>query len=96
LKEPSGILAIHISNSYLDLRPVLFSAATRLGLKATSLHSTGDGGISFESNWVLLSAGGDPPVSNPRISPRADRAAYMPAIRPWTDDYSNLFEILNR
>ena len=26
----------------------------------------------------------------------ADQAAFVPRIRPWTDDYSNLLQILNR
>jgi hypothetical protein len=96
LKNPSGILSIHITNSYLDLRPVVFSAARHLGLKAVWLHSAGDGRTSSDSNWVLLSRGDNLPESDGAVHGVADQAAYVHTIRPWTDDYSNLLHILNR
>jgi hypothetical protein len=96
LKNPSGILCIHITNSYLDLRPVVFSAARRLRLKAVWVHSAGDGRTSSESDWVLLSRGDNLPESDATVLKAADQAPYVPTIRPWTDDYSNLFQILNR
>ena len=61
LKRSSGILAVHITNSYLDLRPVVFAAARRLGLQATWIHSAGDGRATSASNWVLLSTGNNLP-----------------------------------
>jgi hypothetical protein len=96
LKNPSGILSIHITNSYLDLRPVVFSAARRLGLKAVYLHGAGDGRISSDSNWVLLSRGDNLPESDGAVHGVADQAAYVHTIRPWTDDYSNLLWVLRR
>jgi spermidine synthase len=96
LKNPSGILAIHISNTYLDLRAVVFAAARRLGLKAVWIHSAADGRISSESNWVLLSRADTLPESDATVHGVADQVPYVPTIRPWTDDYSNLLQILNR
>jgi len=90
LKNPSGILCIHITNSYLDLKPVVFSAAGRLGLKAVWLHSVGDGRASNDSDWMLLSRKDVLQESNTTMRTSAQ------TIRPWTDDYSNLFQILNR
>ena len=96
LKEPSGILAIHITNSYLDLRPVVFAAARRLGLQATSVHSAGDGKTTTDSNWVLVSMGVNLPQSEAAARGVAGQAVNVRTIRPWTDDYSNLLQILNR
>jgi hypothetical protein len=96
LKKPSGILCIHITNGYLDLRPVVFSAARRLGLKAVWVQSPGDGRTSTASDWVLLSAGDNLPESDATVHGVTDQAPYVPTIRPWTDDYSNLLQILNR
>ena len=55
LKKSSGILVIQITNSYLDLKPVVFSAARSLGLKATYVHSAGDGRATIVSDWMLVS-----------------------------------------
>ncbi len=96
LRKPSGVLCIHITNTYLDLKPVVLSAAKSLGLKAYLFHSDGDGRISKDSNWMLLSQGDD--LSEAYLAGHgvASQAADAPAIRPWTDDYSNLLQIVSR
>jgi hypothetical protein len=96
LKKPSGILAIHITNSYLDLRPVVFAAARRLGLQAIWVHSAGDGKTTSDSNWVLISTRGNLPEVDAAARGVGEDAGYVRTIRPWTDDYSNLFQILNQ
>jgi len=95
LRQPGGILAFHITNTYLDLRPVLLTTADHFGLNIVWVHSKGDGLLSYECDWILLSHGELPPggqdsslVGRPGLS--------LPAIRPWTDDYSNLLQILRR
>lgn len=95
LRKPSGILCIHVTNTYLDLRPVVFSAARSLGLKAFWFHSGGDGRIATDSNWILLSQGDNLPESFLTGHSLANLAE-VPAIRPWTDDYSNLLQIVSR
>jgi hypothetical protein len=96
LKKASGVLCIHITNTYLDLRPVVISTAGSLGLKAFWFHSDGDGQISKESNWMLLSQGDDLSEAYLAGHEVADGAANAHAIRPWTDDYSNLLQIVSR
>lgn len=96
LKNPSGILCIHITNSYLNLRPVVIAAARRLGLQAITVYSAGDGRTTSSSTWVLLSSGDNlPEIDAPALGLRAE-AGYARTTHPWTDDYSNLFQILNR
>jgi hypothetical protein len=93
LKKPSGILAIHITNSYINLKPVIFGAAEQFGLKTTFIHSNGDGRATSESDWALLSQRdqfeGVDSVGKVVVSKEAH-------IRSWTDDYSNLFQILKK
>ena len=96
LRKPSGILAIHITNTYLDLRPVVFGAARRLGLHAVPVYSAGDGRTTTASEWVLLSAGDNLPPSDAAAHEVAGQEANLRTIRPWTDDYSNLIQILKR
>lgn len=96
LKNPSGILCIHITNRYLDLRPVVVAAARRLGLQSITVYSAGDGRTTSANTWVLLSSGDKlPEIDAPALGVRAG-AGYARTIHPWTDDYSNLFQTLSR
>lgn len=97
-----GVIAVHISNRYLDLEPVVVSAAERLGLSA-AVFSDGDEWAeeywdmdgTFESDWVLLSA--DPASLRGRALDGAGREpAEVPAGGlPWTDERSDLFRVLS-
>jgi hypothetical protein len=96
LKKSSGILAIHVTNTYLDLKPVAVSAAKTLGLKSVLVHSDGDGLTTLPCDWVLVSSG----ESLPEVKTASQRAGETgPSVRPihpWTDNYSNLIQIVNR
>ncbi|WP_439517572.1 spermidine synthase [Hydrogenophaga sp.] len=93
--KPDGLLAVHITNTYLDLRPVMASAAQRLGKVALLLELAPGHGDPFcrRSSWVVF--------VNPAQAtalPAALQGARVleptPAFRPWTDTFSNLFDIL--
>jgi hypothetical protein len=94
LRPQSGILAIHITNSYLDLRPVVFAAAAHAHLNSRWIQSQGDGLASSDSEWMLLSEG-ELPKGSVASSP-ASAATVSPRFRPWTDDYSNLLQVLKK
>ena len=92
--KPGGILAVHISNRYLDLKPVLKAAAAKLGREARIVEdeSNGEKG-TYGTTWVLFadSAGvfEQPPLEGVVEPLMSDRS-----VRLWTDDYSDLFQIL--
>jgi hypothetical protein len=96
LKElaPDGLLAIHISNRYLDLIPVLWEHAKCFDLEMVFINTDADESVTTASQWVLLSS--DPSLLNvPAIISRAtDFSSHTRQIRQWTDDFSNLFQIL--
>ncbi|MFI5387338.1 MAG: spermidine synthase [Fimbriimonadales bacterium] len=89
---PGGIIAYHISNRYLDLRPVLGNEAAALGLRAwmdedDEVDNTKGKSASI---WVIMARNdadfGDLLIHNAAWSEvDADRRAPV-----WTDDYSNL------
>jgi hypothetical protein len=93
LKNPRGVLAIHVSNGVLDLRQVVVAAANRLGLVSVWLHADGDGQVSSTNDWVVVSR--DPDTID-SISAIAKHAVKLQALqsRLWTDDYSNLLFVL--
>jgi len=96
LSRPSGILAIHVTNTYLDLRPVVIGAAEHSGYKAVWVHSRGDGRLSEGAEWVLLSRDSLPLGSDLGASELSKDSSSSRNNRPWTDDYSNLLQILKR
>ncbi len=55
--KPDGILAVHISNRYLDLEPVLVGESQALG-KSARVFDTDDDDTQdvFGATWVLLVA----------------------------------------
>ena len=93
--KPDGVLAMHITNRYLDLQPVVAAVAQQYGKTARvyDIDPPDDDLYCRHSTWVLL------------MSP--ERAAALPAslkdgvplqarpgFAPWTDSFSNLFTIL--
>jgi len=91
---PGGIIAVHITNLHLDLQPVLWRLAQYYGLNITRVNYEGDSQGGYASQWILLAR--DPAeLENPAIQEKAvDLSAYSTDIKLWTDDYSNLFQIL--
>ncbi len=91
---PQGILAAHISNRHLDLRPVFWNLAQRYKLDMVIITTQGDGRRASASEWVLMSP--DPALLQiPAIQSRAvDLTGYTTQVPLWTDDFSNLFQIL--
>jgi SAM-dependent methyltransferase len=92
--RPGGVLAVHISNRYLDLVPVVQQAARQLSLELRQVQNEDDdeAGV-YRSDWLLLS---DSPAAFNGLLLReaAERVDSVPRVRLWTDDYSDLYRIL--
>jgi hypothetical protein len=98
--RPGGVVAVHISNRYLNLEPILAALAKRDGLSALAslddrLSETEAGVGKLASRWVML-ARSDEPLS--RLAGRPGwRAPRVDARAPaWTDDYSNILRAFVR
>ena len=93
--KPGGVLAVHITNRYLDLRPVMAGAAAHFGKAAYlyELEPEDDDDYCRHSVWVLMMS----PTrfaSLPALNAEAQLLAVRPGFKPWTDSFSNLFGIL--
>jgi hypothetical protein len=92
-----GVLAFHISNNYLDLHPVLATAAADAGLIAFARSDAptnppgGPGGI-FASDWVVL-ARNTADLGMLSSDPRWHRLRAQVGFPLWTDDFSNLLRV---
>jgi hypothetical protein len=91
---PHGIVAVHISNRFLDLKPVLANIAAAIGMQARLVSDSPpeETGAS-SSDWVLL-AEDDAPFSHPKLADRVDPIAPNPALSLWTDQFNNLLDVL--
>jgi SAM-dependent methyltransferase len=92
--QPGGVLAVHVSNKHLDLAPVVDTAARALGKHAVVVDTDDDEeNAVFGATWVLVS-GRQSFFQFPLIFKAATPVKSRPGLRMWTDDYSNLFQIL--
>jgi SAM-dependent methyltransferase len=94
--KPDGIIAFHVSNRFLNLIPVVARIADELKVHATLVSDDPDEDDDrrSRSDWVLVSRN-ERALAAPAIVaaggvPAEDRAGW----RTWTDDYSNLIQIL--
>ena len=89
-----GILAVHISNLYVDLVPVVRGAARQLGMQAVLVEDDAERWYEEANDWVLLTA--NRAFLDAEVV-RARQAAWpedsVEAVH-WTDDFSNLFELI--
>jgi hypothetical protein len=93
--QPNGILAVHVSNRFLNLVPVVARNAKDFGKTAVTVDDDGeDEDYLSSSDWVLVSADSEVFNRNFFKGHGIETAQLRPDLRPWTDDYSNLFQIL--
>lgn len=98
--RPGGVIAVHISNRYLDLEPVVIRAAEHAKLSALFFNDSGesvenaDAEDAYTSDWILLSDDAatlkQPGLAKYGTTPKA----VPPGIGPWTDERSDLLHIL--
>ena len=91
--KPGGVLAVHITNRFLDLRPVVKTAAEHFAKAVRLVDSPSiPEKLVLHSRWALISS--DPDFfKDPQLS------SAMPidnptGFHPWKDDYSSIFSIL--
>jgi spermidine synthase len=93
LRQPNGVLAVHVSNKTLDLEPVVARLADSLDLVAVQVNAKDRPPAVYESDWVLLTRSRSlfrtPEISSISQPVRRDRAIGL-----WTDEYSNILSVI--
>ena len=94
--NPNGILAIHVSNKYLELAPEVAQQAEHAGLQVALISSEedDDAGV-YASDWVLATADRGF-LAQPEIAGVATPIKAIPGLRLWTDDYNSLLPLLKK
>ncbi|MEO5676664.1 MAG: fused MFS/spermidine synthase, partial [Usitatibacter sp.] len=90
--KPQGVIAFHVSNRFLDLKPVLLAIAEKHGLEYAFVHETAESG-GTTSDWVIITRH-KPFILQQSIVEVTEPVAPRPDWRLWTDDFNNLFQVL--
>ena len=91
------MIALHISNRYLDLRPVVGRIANELGLQLAYIEDPvyrTDGPEKASSDWILL-AKNRSILDRPLIREATRPLPVAPPGRAWSDDYSNIAQVMS-
>ncbi|MFN8696799.1 MAG: fused MFS/spermidine synthase [Burkholderiales bacterium] len=89
---PDGVIAFHVSNRFLDLKPVVQMIAEKRGFHVAWVRDQYEDGTTT-SDWVLV-------TKNKPFLLRRDilNGTYVippePGWRVWTDDFNNLLQVL--
>jgi hypothetical protein len=91
--KPDGILAVNISNRFIDLEPLVDGQCRTLGKTDRLVNSEDDDSQDlFPAMWMLATS----PANgfDKLILDGSTEIARGRRIKLWTDDYSNLFQLL--
>ena len=95
----AGVLAVHLSNRFLNLEPVIGNLAAAAGLVArvrvgvVTAQQSHDG--SKTSAWAVLARTADA-LGSLGHDQRWREAQPDPALRVWTDEFSTLWPVVGR
>jgi SAM-dependent methyltransferase len=92
--KPDGVLAVHVSNRYLDLAPVCLRAAEHVNRAAIVLRSPADE-MANASDWVLITSNHEllhhSLFEGAHMQPAQAKASF----KGWTDQYSSVWPVLS-
>lgn len=92
--KPAGVLAVHTSNRYLNLRPVVERLAAEDGLRVAFIDDAGDDKNVYATTWMLVTRN-QPFLDQPEINAVAQWPVDPPETQPlWTDDHAGIFQVL--
>jgi hypothetical protein len=95
--KPDGAIAVHVSNRYLDLHPVVYRIADKVGYPAITIDDNDtayeDAGF-YGSDWIIMTRN-QVLLQQPLLRNATKETVEFPArIMYWTDERSDLLSIL--
>ena len=95
--KPDGAIVVHVSNRYLDLHPVVYRIADKIGFPAITIDDNDtayeDAGF-YGSDWIIMSRN-QVLMQQPLLRDVTKETVEFPArIMYWTDERSDLLSIL--
>ena len=89
-----GVIAVNVTNRYLDLHPIVHRIAKELGYEVAFVMTPEVKERTIaEAHWVLLSRNGEI-FNHPIVSQVAERPQGTPRVSLWTDEYASVREVM--
>jgi hypothetical protein len=97
--KKDGILVFHISNRFIDLKPLLGNIASNFGLVCLVKSAQTKKDIKYKgkmpAEYVAMGLSGSP-IDRLQNFPAWYKLDYRPDVPIWTDKYSNIISLLKR
>jgi len=96
--EPNGVIAVHISNRYLNLRPVVENLARHFGLYSATIDDSPPekNWWLFKTRWVLVTRNRALLVNDEILDSALPVDLEPDQVGLWTDDRTSLLAIVRR
>ena len=92
--KPDGAVAFHVTNRYLRLAPVVKQLADEIGYEAILITDDAkDDKYLSRTDWVIVTKN-RAFIDDQGVKAKRAVIEKIPGLRPWTDDFNNLFQIL--
>ena len=89
---PEGVIVFNVTNRFIRLAPLVKVIAEAEGMTAISISDEPSEDIYSGTEYVLVSA--NPKfIADARFAD-ATKIEPIPGLKPWTDDFNNLFDVL--
>ncbi len=92
--KPGGVLLLHATNMYVHLETVVAGVAKSLGSQCRVVNRPADQSRrAYKTTWIVITRSGET-LSGSDLAAVGEPGRLRPDLQVWTDDYSNLFEVL--
>lgn len=93
--KSNGVLVVHVSNRYLDLAPVVALGTQGRGKQVWQVDNSDIDAQDIYSSTYVLASSRPNFFGNPLFTNLLEKINIPPRLHAWTDDYSNLWQVLN-
>jgi uncharacterized protein with PIN domain len=96
--KTNAIVAVHISNHYLDLEPVVANLAKQFGYKMAIIDfdENDEEWWQYSSTWILLTRDQNLLQQSAIRDATRKSTSTKRKVPLWTDDFTSLFQILKK
>ncbi len=94
-----GLLVFNVTNRHIDVAPVVWGLAAEYGMEAVLIENDDDDAMGvYAAAWMVVTHNAEwlrnREVRQAVAHVEANRQPDVARIRLWTDEYSNLFQLL--
>jgi spermidine synthase len=92
--KPNGVLAVHVSNQYLNLAPIVALDARARSIPVWRVENDAEDNLDIYSASYVLASKRRGFFDEPLFKDRLETVEIPKNLQPWTDDFTSLWRIL--